>query len=168
MRRKSKPIPKSSQNDERKVQDISKKAGLQDIGQIEQANIIMEDGKVTQFTSPRLRALMQANAFVIHGNAAQTSVDKLSPDMQGHMAPGAGQGLQVTPEMAKLAQLMQEHNLSPEDLQDPTKQSKIEEMFKSAGINENELMGQGAAANEDEDVPSLSESTNFEDISDAD
>lgn len=189
MRRKSKPIPKSNHNDDKKVGEVAKKAGLQEIPAMDEANIIMNDGSVTQFTNPKVRGSMPANAFVLHGSTVQTNISKLTPDMRGEFAqnPGAG-GLggmspQLQQMLMKLQSAMTASGLSDKDLQDPSKQATVQQALLKAGLTPEEmamLTGMAgaaggaeadatgaAAAGGDDDMPELS-GGNFEDVSDAD
>ena len=139
MRRKSKPIPKSSHNDDKKVSEIAKKAGLQEISGMEEANVIMEDGNVVQFTNPKVRGLMQANAFVLHGSVSQTTTTKLSPDMKGEysrqpqMSTEAQRKLSAA--VAKIQQAMASGKISENDLKNPETSS---ELFEKVGLSEEE------------------------------
>jgi hypothetical protein len=191
MRRKSKPIPKSNHNDDKKVGEVAKKAGLQEIPAMDEANIIMNDGSVIQFANPKVRGSMPANAFVLHGSTVQTNINKLTPDMRGEFAaqnPGGAGGFggmnpQLQQLLMKLQNAMSSSGLSDKDLQDPSKQSVVQEALLKAGLTpeemgmltgmvggagaDSEAAGAGAAAGGDEDMPELS-GGNFEDVSDAD
>ena len=169
MRRKSKPIPKSTHNDDKKVGEICKKAGLQEIQAMDEANIIMNDGSVVQFTGPKVRGSMPANSFVLFGTSSQTTISKLSAEMRGEGAgarsAGAGGAPQLPPQLEnalkKFQTAMEKAGISQNDMQDPAKQSKVQAALANAGLTEEEnatlqaLMGQmgGAEAGESEDMP---------------
>ena len=164
MRRKSKPIPKATANDDRKVGEISKKAGLQEVAGMEEANIIFENGDVTQIRQPKVRGLLQANAFVVHGATTSMKVSDLTPDMQGNQSSGyrgAGNygGMPGMPDpsiMQKLQQIMQQTGIKPEDFSDPSKAEQLAEAMKKAGISDQDmssLVGGDARGEEADDVP---------------
>jgi len=162
MRRKAKPVPKAVHNDDRKVAEVSRKAGLQDIGGIDEADIIMNDGTVTQLINPRLRGSMQANAWVLVGSSTQTDVSKLTPDMRGEGGGGAAGGIPPYFESAirKMQMALQASGLSQEDLANPEKGALVQQALESAGLTEQEqqvlsmLGGMGGAGAEAEaDAP---------------
>lgn len=183
MRRKTAPAAKVAQNDDKKIAEISKKAGLQEIAGIEEANIIMEDNTVTQLANPKLRGSMQAKTFVLNGASTQTSIEQLSPQMRGEQSQGGGGSgggvasdddaamfakLQKT--MAKIQQVMASSNISQDDLQDPAKAKKFQAALLSSGITENDLQllqsmqakQGGMQGNDEESAPA----GNFEAVSD--
>jgi hypothetical protein len=166
MRRKSKPIPKSSHNDERKVGETAKKAGLQQIGAMDEANIIFSDGKVTQITSPRVWGLLQANSFVVHGTSSEKTIAQLSPDMRGDataQAPaGGGGGMGGLPPAfqsaaMKLKSALDKAGLKDSDVSDPSKAEDLKKVMEGLSLTDEEgqalsmlmqLSGPGAAGAE--------------------
>jgi len=184
MRRKSKPIPKSAHNDDKKVTEITKKAGLQEIGQVEEANIIMNDGSVVQFSNPKVRGLLPANAFVLHGNTTQKNVNMLAPDMKGEGARTGGLNSSMSSTFGatveKIKRVMEREKLTLDDLQNSAKQTQIQEAFAKAGVTDEEMAMMGSmmrggsgpesAAPEGDDDDNMPELTgkNFEEVSDAD
>jgi len=187
MRRKSKPIPKANFNDERKVGEIAKKGGLQDIGGIDEANIIFTDGQVTQLTQPKVRGSLQANSWVITGPISQTQVSKLSPEMRGDniQASRGGNPTSGLPPAFQSAALkfkaaIDKAGISEADMSNPEKQGLMMEAINNAGLTDDErraleiLMpqpgagGASAAGAGADDIPPLSEGKSFEDVADAD
>ena len=168
MRRKSKPIPKSTHNDDKKVGEICKKAGLQEIQAMDEANIIMNDGSVIQFTNPKVRGSMPSNSFVLFGSSAQTNINKLSADMRGEGAarssgPAGAGASQFPPEfetaLKKFQMAMEKAGLKQNDLQDPAKQNKVQAALTNAGLSEREnatlqaIFGQFSGGAGEEEMP---------------
>ena len=169
MRRKSKPIPKATHNDDKKVAEVAKKAGLQEIPGLDEANIIMNDGSVVQIANPKVRGALQANSFVIHGSPAQKSVSQLAPNMRGDSLGmnSAMNDLAMNPVIqsatAKLQAAFTAAGLSQEDLQNPSKQGEVQAAIDNAVLSPEERqsinvlmsMGSGAApgGESEEDIP---------------
>ncbi|KAH9248515.1 hypothetical protein BASA81_013841 [Batrachochytrium salamandrivorans] len=165
VRRKVKPIPKSSHTDDKKVAEVSKKAGLQDIQGVEEANIIFTNGEVVSFAQPKVRGMIQANTMVIHGPVANTHITKIAPEMRGDLAPGNAGMPQLTPDMMKqIQQIMAANGLTEADLQDPSKQEQVAKAFASFGGAE-EAGADGEVEEDDDEMPTLSGKQTFEDIS---
>lgn len=167
VRRKVKPIPKSSHTDDKKVAEVSKKAGLQDIQGVEEANIIFTNGEVVSFAQPKVRGMIQANTMVIHGPVANTHISKISPDMRGDMAAGNNAGMpQITPDMMmQIQQIMAANGLTEADLQDPSKQEQVAKAFASLGGGGAGEEGEDGEVEDDDEMPTLSGKQTFEDIS---
>lgn len=158
MRRKSKPIPKSTHNDERKVAEIARKAGLQEIPGLDEANIIFNDGNVAQIVNPKVRGSLQANSFVVHGNVQQKTVSQLAPDMRGDniRAPEMANPFANNPLIAsatgKLQAAFAAAGLSQADLANPDKQGEIAAAIDKAPMSKEErevinlLMSMGSGA----------------------
>lgn len=166
VRRKSKPIPKSNHTDDKKVGEVSKKAGLQDIQGVDEANIIFADGAVVSFSQPKVRGLIQANTMVIHGPVANTHVSKIAPELRGDLSAG-GEGMpQFSPEMIQQIQkVMSDNNWTEADLQDPSKQSEISAAFAALAGGAPAAGEQQTEEEDDDDMPALTGKKNFEDVS---
>lgn len=192
MRRKSKPIPKANYNDDKKVGDIAKKGGLQDVGGIEEANIIFNDGTVTQLTTPHVRGALASNAWTITGQVSQTTVNKLSPDMRGDNIQGgragaasgaAGNYNPMANAMTaafqsaamKFKAALDKEGITDAEISNPASQERIAAVLEKADLTPEERMalaalmpGMGGAGAEGEDVPELAAGKSFEDVAEAD
>ena len=63
----SKPVTLGNSINENKLSEVSRKAGLQDIPAMEEANFIMEGGKVMQIKNPKLHGAGSANTWILRG-----------------------------------------------------------------------------------------------------
>lgn len=82
MRRKTAPVTRSSQLDDKSLGDMMRKAGLPELQPLDEANIIMKDDSVLQVKMPRSWALLPANTMVINGTTSNVPLQRLAPDMQ--------------------------------------------------------------------------------------
>ena len=92
MRRKAAPVVKTAQVDEKKLQEVARKAGLSELPVMDEVNIIMEDDSVLQFKMAKVFATLahdrQGKSTLIAGNPTNTIKSKLSADMRGEVLPG--------------------------------------------------------------------------------
>jgi len=84
-RRNVKVANKSSAANEKDLDTLSKKMGMQQIGGIEQANFFHNDGSILHFQKPKVSAVVQANFFRIQGNGQTKSMEELMPDIFNQM-----------------------------------------------------------------------------------
>eukprot|EP01108_Squamamoeba_japonica_P008210 TRINITY_DN71_c0_g1_i1.p2 TRINITY_DN71_c0_g1~~TRINITY_DN71_c0_g1_i1.p2 ORF type:complete len:166 (-),score=66.42 TRINITY_DN71_c0_g1_i1:101-598(-) len=81
MRRKFKAAHKTTVTDDKKLHQTLKRLGLQSLQGIDEVNLFREDEHVIHFSSPKLQAAIQANTFVVSGNAQTKTIDELMPDI---------------------------------------------------------------------------------------
>jgi hypothetical protein len=124
----------------------------------------MEDDTVIQFSQPKLRGVIQANSFVLHGPTIQTQVHKLSPEMRGDVSNQAARGpgidfAAMTHTMKKIQHVMESGKYSQDDLKDPKKTQEFHEALLRAGVTEEELraMQQGITGELPKDEDELPE-----------
>ena len=97
MRRKAAPVKVGNVVDDRKLHEVTKKAGLQEVGQpFDDAFIAFDDDSVIMMRGPKFFIPtgneMQANTIVVMGQSTKTSMSKLQGDMGAAMSAGAGAG----------------------------------------------------------------------------
>jgi nascent polypeptide-associated complex subunit beta len=80
-RRKKKVVHKSNVTDDKKIQAVLKKIGVNGISGIEEVNMIKDDGDVIHFTNPKVSACLQSNTFAISGQAETKQITDLLPSL---------------------------------------------------------------------------------------
>lgn len=80
-RRNVKVASKNSGANEKDLDTLSKKMGMQQIQGIEQVNFFHTDSTVLHFQKPKVSAVVQANFFRIQGNGQVKNMDELTPDI---------------------------------------------------------------------------------------
>jgi len=145
VRRKHKTVRKTATHDDKKLKATLNKLQVRDIPAIEEVNLFKDDGHVIHFVNPKVQASIQANTYVVSGNAETKKLQDLLPGI-------------IT-------------QLGPDNLNDL---KKIYASFaagdkaaalKAAAAAAGGAAGAGVAGGDDEDdVPDLVE-TNFEEVS---
>ena len=75
VRRKYKAVHKhGGAQDDKKLQSILKKLQVQPIPGVEEVNLFKEDGTIIHFPNPKVQASIQANTYVITGDAQDKSI----------------------------------------------------------------------------------------------
>ena len=93
VRRKHKAVHKKASAGEQKLQTTLKKLGVNPIGGIEEVNLFQADGKVIHFQTPKVSASVQANTYVVSGNAEVKELQELLPGILNQLGPDALQNL---------------------------------------------------------------------------
>lgn len=75
-RRKKKVIHQTPGTDDKKLQSVLKKIGVNQIPSIEEVNMIKNDGSVIHFNNPKTQASLAANTFAITGNGEKKEVSR--------------------------------------------------------------------------------------------
>lgn len=101
---------------------------MQSLQGIDEVNLFREDDQVIHFSNPKLQAAIQANTYVVSGNAQTKTIEELMPDI----LPQLGHE-----KMQQLAQRMQ----------------SMQSLFGRTGGAA--PAAAGAAAGGDDDVPTL-------------
>ncbi|XP_057298799.1 transcription factor BTF3 homolog 4-like [Hydractinia symbiolongicarpus] len=78
-RRKKKVVHKTATTDDKKLQGVLKKLGVNNIPGIEEVNMIKDDGTVIHFTNPKVQASLAANTFAITGHAELKQLTEMLP-----------------------------------------------------------------------------------------
>ena len=84
-RRKIKRTHKSTETDDKKIQDALQKLSVQQIQGIDEANFFREDGSVLHFNRPQVQASVPSNTFAIHGNPQEKDLGELMPNIISQM-----------------------------------------------------------------------------------
>merc|ERR1719181_1501749 len=86
-RRKQKQVKKSSSSDDKRLQQTLKRLGVNTIPGIEEVNMFKDDGTVIHFEQPKVQASIQANTYVISGNAEPKKLQDLLPGIISQLGP---------------------------------------------------------------------------------
>merc|ERR1712119_27994 len=78
-RRKKKVVHKSVATDDKKLQSSLKKLAVNTIPNIEEVNMMRDDGTVLHFNNPRVQASLAANTFAITGHPENKVVTEMLP-----------------------------------------------------------------------------------------
>merc|ERR1712080_253854 len=78
-RRKKKVVHKTTATDDKKLQSSLKKLSVNTIPNIEEVNMIRDDGTVLHFNNPRVQASLAANTFAITGHAENKQLTEMLP-----------------------------------------------------------------------------------------
>merc|ERR1711955_73068 len=78
-RRKKKVVHKTTATDDKKLQSSLKKLAVNTIPNIEEVNMIRDDGTVLHFNNPRVQASLAANTFAITGHAENKVLTEMLP-----------------------------------------------------------------------------------------
>jgi nascent polypeptide-associated complex subunit beta len=114
---------------------------MQSLPGIDEVNLFREDDHVIHISNPKLQAAIQANTYVVSGNAQTKTIEELMPDILPQLGPE---------KMQQLAQRMQ----------------SMQTLFGTRGAGG--AAPAAAAAAGDDDVPTLVGATDFEATAKAD
>merc|ERR1711931_38618 len=78
-RRKKKVVHKTTATDDKKLQSSLKNLSVNTIPNIEEVNMICDDGTVLHFSNPRVQASLAANTFAITGHAENKVLTEMLP-----------------------------------------------------------------------------------------
>ena len=78
-RRKRKVVHKTATTDDKKLQSSLKKLAVNTIPNIEEVNMIKDDGTVLNFNNPKVQASLAANTFAITGHAENKQLTEMLP-----------------------------------------------------------------------------------------
>lgn len=84
-RRKVKRSHKSTETDDKKIQDALQKLSVQQIPGIDEANFFKDDGSVLHFARPQVQASVPSNTFAIHGTPQEKDLGDLMPNIISQM-----------------------------------------------------------------------------------
>eukprot|EP00754_Rhynchopus_humris_P036324 Rhum_TRINITY_DN18474_c0_g1::Rhum_TRINITY_DN18474_c0_g1_i1::g.167282::m.167282/K01527/EGD1, BTF3; nascent polypeptide-associated complex subunit beta len=79
VRRTHKAVRKSNSGEDSKLQQNLKKMGVSQIAEIEEVNLIMDNGTVVHFDHPRVQASIQSNTYVVSGNPSTKPIAEMLP-----------------------------------------------------------------------------------------
>jgi len=86
-RRKKKVIHQTPGTDDKKLQSVLKKLGVNQIPGIEEVNMIKNDGTVIHFNNPKAQASLAANTFAITGHSEQKEITEMLPSILTQLGP---------------------------------------------------------------------------------
>jgi len=78
-RRKKKVVHKTATTDDKKLQSSLKKLAVNTIPNIEEVNMIRDDGTVLHFNNPKVQASLAANTFAVTGHAENKQLTEMLP-----------------------------------------------------------------------------------------
>jgi len=78
-RRKKKIVHKTTTTDDKKLQKELKKLGINPIPNIEEVNMIRDDGTVLHFNNPKVQASLAANTIAVTGLAESKQLTEMLP-----------------------------------------------------------------------------------------
>jgi len=78
-RRKKKVVHKTTTTDDKKLQSTLKKLAVNTIPNIEEVNMIKDDGTVLHFNNPKVQASLAANTFAITGPVENKLLTEMLP-----------------------------------------------------------------------------------------
>merc|ERR1712119_218369 len=78
-RRKKKVVHKTATTDDKKLQSTLKKLAVNTITNIEEVNMIRDDGTVLHFNNPKVQASLAANTFAVTGHAENKQLTEMLP-----------------------------------------------------------------------------------------
>ena len=81
VRRKFKAPPKSSMQDDKRLQGQLKKLNVNPIPAIEEVNLFKDDNTVVHFTKPKVQAEISSNTYVISGQCETKKLEELIPQI---------------------------------------------------------------------------------------
>ena len=144
MRRKTKSATRSTGADcDRKLAAATKKLGMQVISGVEEVNLFKDDFKVIHFKAPKVSAALQANTFVISGNAETKALQELLPGIVSQLGPD------------QYASIQQSH----------AQQQQQQRGGGGGGARQSAPAGQDEDDEDDDDVPALVEGEDFQAVS---
>ncbi|CAN6599934.1 nascent polypeptide-associated complex subunit beta-1 [Trichomonascus vanleenenianus] len=118
-RRKVKRTHKSNEGDDKKLQAALNKINAQTIPQIEQVNMLKEDGKMLSFNRARVQASVPANTFAIYGTPVEKEMTEFLPEVLSSMGPENLEQLRRITEQMKASGAAGSVNPEAEDEQIP-------------------------------------------------
>ena len=87
VRRKHKVVRKNATQDDKRLKSTLNRLNVRDIPAIEEVNLFKEDGNVIHFASPKVQASIQANTYVVSGNAETKKLQDLLPGIISQLGP---------------------------------------------------------------------------------
>ena len=87
VRRKRKTTHKSTTNDDKKLQSVLKRLGVNQIPAIEEVNMFKEDNSIIHFVNPRVSASIASNTYCIQGTAENKQIQDLLPGIIPQLLP---------------------------------------------------------------------------------
>merc|ERR1711931_75130 len=92
-RRKKKVVHKTTATDDKKLQTNLKKLSVNTIPNIEEVNMIKDDGTVLHFNNPRVQASLAANTFAVTGHAEDKVLTEMLPGILNQLGADGLQNL---------------------------------------------------------------------------
>jgi len=86
VRRKKKAVHKTGGADDKKLQNVLKRLGVNSIPGIEEVNIFQGDD-VIHFSNPKVQASIAANTYVVSGPSQTKKLQELLPGILSQMGP---------------------------------------------------------------------------------
>merc|ERR1712062_420766 len=83
--------------DDKKLQSSLKKVSANIISNVEEVNMMKDDGSVIHFTNPRVQASLAANTFAVTGHAENRQLTEMLPGILNQLGP---EGLKSLREIA--------------------------------------------------------------------
>lgn len=81
LRRKFKAHPKSSTQDDKRLNSSLKKLNVSPIPAIEEVNLFKDDNTVVHFNKPKVQAEIASNTYVVSGNCETKKLEELIPQI---------------------------------------------------------------------------------------
>jgi len=87
VRRKKKASHKTNTNDDKRLQSVLKRLGVNNIPAIEEVNLFQENGEIIHFVNPKVQASIAANTYCISGHAETKQLQELLPGIINQLGP---------------------------------------------------------------------------------
>eukprot|EP00995_Heteronema_vittatum_P007555 NODE_2702_length_753_cov_1365.803977_g1895_i0.p2 GENE.NODE_2702_length_753_cov_1365.803977_g1895_i0~~NODE_2702_length_753_cov_1365.803977_g1895_i0.p2 ORF type:complete len:139 (-),score=62.41 NODE_2702_length_753_cov_1365.803977_g1895_i0:266-682(-) len=81
VRRTKKVQHRTNAADDKKLQASLKKLGVSPIGDIEEVNLIMDNGNVIHFSHPKVQASIPSNTYVVTGTSETKKLQQMLPQI---------------------------------------------------------------------------------------
>ena len=106
-RRKKKVVHKTATTDDKKLQSTLKKLAVNTIPNIEEVNMIRDDGTVLHFNNPKVQASLAANTFAVTGHAENKQLTEMLPGILNQL------GAEGLSNLRRLAEQLPKSRIDP-------------------------------------------------------
>ncbi|XP_064625346.1 transcription factor BTF3 homolog 4-like [Lineus longissimus] len=136
MRRKKKVIHRTAMTDDKKLTTALKKLGVNPIPQIEEVNMIKDDGSVIHFVNPKVQASLSANTFSIIGQSETKQITEMLPGIISQLGAEGLNHLQKLAEKSLPTGVIGDSKTSTDDIDEDDEVPELVENFDVASKGE--------------------------------
>eukprot|EP00996_Jenningsia_fusiforme_P003318 NODE_4116_length_860_cov_68.053021_g3798_i0.p2 GENE.NODE_4116_length_860_cov_68.053021_g3798_i0~~NODE_4116_length_860_cov_68.053021_g3798_i0.p2 ORF type:complete len:143 (+),score=40.85 NODE_4116_length_860_cov_68.053021_g3798_i0:88-516(+) len=115
VRRTKKAVHRNTNVDDQKIQASLKKLGVNSIGEIEEVNLIHDNGTVTNFSNPKVSASIQSSMYVIAGHGQTKQIEEMMPSIMNQLG---SEHLEKLKELAQTMRASAEGGATVEEIPD--------------------------------------------------